>query len=479
MKPQTFTVTRGAEGYAYSTGEVIEALQGAGVPTDVALSITRSLEHWLRSRESAEVPLEDLSGRVAQLLRERVSPEVAERWRRQTPPFVPLLISSGDEEEPFSVSRLARSLEQHGLSPKAAASTARQVEQLLRTQGRERVPRNVMAHYVALALEADYGRDMRARYEGSLTRPAEIEVVEPGGGTMPFSRGVMSRSMMAIGLGPEVAYRLSSQLESGLWHRQEHTVARGRLRELVTAVLRDEAGEQFASRYDHLHSFKLSGRPSIVLVGGAPGVGKSTIAAELAYRLGIGRLVSTDSVREALRSLISRELSPVLHASTFTAWKAELLPEESEGLDPNPKRVIRGFMSQVRMLHPAIDGIISRTLSEASSLVLEGVHLVPGASMAQDASLDAQVIRLLLVVEDEESHRDHFAVRERQTASKRLEQAYVRHFREVRLLQDYLMDQARYAGTVIIDATDFDAAVEASLHHVLSSLFAGRVPGSA
>jgi len=474
VKLRDLTVTRGEERWAYSTGEIIEALQGAGVLTDVALSVARSLEHWLRSLDTDELALEDLTDRIAGLLTERVSPEVADRFRSQTPPFVPLLIRTGDRVEPFSAQRLGRSLEALGLGFKAADGTARQVEQILRTQGRERVADNVVAHYVAVALEAEHGRDVRARYESSLARPAEIEVVEPGGGVMPFSRGVMSRSMMSIGLGTELAYRLASGLESDLWHRQEHSVPRSRLRELVTAVLREETGEQFASRYDQLHAFKLSGRPTIVLIGGAPGVGKSTIAAEFAYRLGIGRLVSTDSVREALRSLISRELSPVLHASTFTAWKAELLPEESEGLNPNPKRVIRGFMSQVRMLHPAVDGIISRTLSEASSLVLEGVHLVPGTSMAQEAEPDAQVIRLLLVVEDEQSHRDHFAVRERQTASKRMEQAYVRHFREVRLLQDYLMDQARYAGTTIIDATDFDSAVEASLHHVLSSLFAGR-----
>ncbi|HLR45822.1 MAG TPA: hypothetical protein VK092_01585, partial [Deinococcales bacterium] len=400
-----------------------------GVLTDVALSVTRSLEHWIRSLDTDELALEDLTDRIAELLTERVSPEVAERFRRQTPPFVPLLISVPDGVEPFSASRITRSLEALGLSFRAAAGTARQVEQILRTQGREKVAANVVSHYVALALEADFGRDLRARFEGGLTRPAEIEVAEPGGAVLPFSRGVMSRSMMAVGLGPETAYRLASRLESDLWDRQEHTVARSRLRELITRALREESGEQFADRYDQLHSFKLSGRPTIVLVGGAPGVGKSTIAGELAYRLGIGRLVSTDSVREALRSLISPELSPVLHASTFTAWKAELLPEESDGLHPNPKRVIRGFMSQVRMLDRAVDGIINRTLSEASSLVLEGVHLVPGASMAEGAGGDAQVIRLLLAVEDEESHRDHFAVRERQTASKRMEETYMKHFR--------------------------------------------------
>src|SRR5690606_42107328 len=38
----------------------------------------------------------------------------------------------------------------------------------------------------------------------------------------------------------------------------------------------------------------------------------SALASEVGYRLGIPRVVSTDSVRQALRSLIGPELSPIL-----------------------------------------------------------------------------------------------------------------------------------------------------------------------
>ena len=38
-------------------------------------------------------------------------------------------------------------------------------------------------------------------------------------------------------------------------------------------------------------------RPLIVLVGGATGTGKSTVTTEVAYRLGITRVTSTDFVR--------------------------------------------------------------------------------------------------------------------------------------------------------------------------------------
>lgn len=480
MKRKELKVRRGKDRYSWSTGEVVEALQGAGVMTDVAISITGSLEEQLISSGVTEISVDDLVMKLERLIRDRVNSKAAARFARQTPPFVPLRIAGSDSVEHLSTRKLARSLESLGLKFKDANTIARQVEQTLRTAGSEVVSSTVLAHHVALALEAGYGHDRRAMFEATLGRPAELEVIEYDGSSMPFSRGVVSRSMMAIGLGPEMSYRLASTLENRLWRQGDPRVHRGRMRELVTDILREEAGEQFARRYELLHSFKKSGQPTIVMVGGAPGVGKSTIAAELAYRLGIGRLVSTDSVREALRSLISRELSPVLHSSTFTAWKAELLPEESNRSEPKSRMVIRGFMSQVRMLSNAVGGIINRTLDEASSLVLEGVHLVPGVPMGADSAPQegAQVVMLMLAVPDEQSHRDHFAIRERQTASKRMQDYYTQHFREVRLLQDYLIGQARHEGVPVIDATDADDAVEAGLHHVLTTMFATRLSHS-
>ena len=59
--------------------------------------------------------------------------------------------------------------------------------------------------------------------------------------------------------------------------------------------------------------------PLVILIGGATGVGKSTIATQLAARLGIVRVVATDAIREVMRSMFSPELMPSLHTSSFQA----------------------------------------------------------------------------------------------------------------------------------------------------------------
>ena len=63
--------------------------------------------------------------------------------------------------------------------------------------------------------------------------------------------------------------------------------------------------------------------PLVILIGGATGVGKSTIATQLAHRLGIVRVVATDAaIREVMRAMLSAELMPALHVSSFQADRA-------------------------------------------------------------------------------------------------------------------------------------------------------------
>ena len=55
----------------------------------------------------------------------------------------------------------------------------------------------------------------------------------------------------------------------------------------------------------------------IILLSGAPGTGKSTIASLLASRMSVTHIVSTDSIRHAMRTIYPKEKYPILHCSTY------------------------------------------------------------------------------------------------------------------------------------------------------------------
>ena len=46
------------------------------------------------------------------------------------------------------------------------------------------------------------------------------------------------------------------------------------------------------------------------------------MAFELASRLGLKNLISTDMIREVMRKIVSQELSPVIHKSSFNAYES-------------------------------------------------------------------------------------------------------------------------------------------------------------
>lgn len=467
-KLRDLTVVRGDQSFRYNSGAVVEALQSAGVPTDAAMELARDVEKRLRQRKSRDVELSELREMLAGGARERMGEDAAERFLKQTPPFVPLLVGSG---EPLSRRRLISSLEKVGLDFKEANVVAQQVEQGIRSEGLERIERDELARRVALTIEGRFGRDVRLRYEMMTSSPFELRVHDPGGDTLPYSRGILAQSLTAIGLSPDLSHNIAKRVETAFYAENAKVVHRDDVRQQVVGLLEREAGEEYAQRYMIMREARRRDKPLIVLFGGAPGVGKSALASEVGYRLGIPRIVSTDSVRQALRSLIGPELSPILHASTYEAWRAELLPSERETAKPERMRVLRGFLAQVNQLKPALTAIVERNIYEATPFVMEGVQIVPGISPAHDTD-GATIIPLVLVVEDEDDHLKHFATREGQTSNRRGQQNLINHFQEIRILQEFIRSQAERHGVSVIEASDFDKAVDRCVDHVLDVLLA-------
>jgi len=256
------------------------------------------------------------------------------------------------------------------------------------------------------------------------------------GQVLPFSHGVLVRSLIAIGLDSELALKISREIEQTLWLEPHNVIPSYVLEQLIEKELTEKAGESFAQRYQLMQDIDKNQKPIIVLICGTSGVGKSTVAAEIAYRLGIARLVSSDSIRQALRSLISADLSAILHSSSFTAWQTELLP--GEDVDRvKTKRVHRAFQTQVQQVSAALSAILKRNYEENVSIVMEGVHVVPGF-MPLDELEDATIIELV--------------------------------FQEIRLVQDFIVSQAKSEGVTIIDANDQERAIDEGFEVVLQAL---------
>ncbi|MPZ69922.1 MAG: 2-phosphoglycerate kinase, partial [Actinobacteria bacterium] len=190
---------------------------------------------------------------------------------------------------------------------------------------------------------------------------------------LPYSKGLTASQLMVTGLTPGRAYSVANKVEEELVALDRETVTAERLTDLTLEVLRREAGDRFVERFIKWQSVAELDIPLIVLIAGATGVGKSTIATQLATRLGITRVVSTDAVREVLRSAFTEQMFPTLYSSSFDADEAVRQPIPHSG-----DRLIIGFREQAAAVAVGAQSLINRAIAEGTDLILEGAHLVPG-----------------------------------------------------------------------------------------------------
>ena len=208
--------------------------------------------------------------------------------------------------------------------------------------------------------------------------------------------------------------------------------------------------------------------PLIVLVGGATGTGKSTVATEAAHRLGIVRVTSTDFVRQTMRAFFSSEFMPSIHFSSFEAGEAVRHPDES--LDPT----VTGFLEQTRNVLVGVKAVVERALTEKHSIALEGVHVVPGL-VPKDFER-AIVVQCLLAIQDEQEHASHFYVRDATSDGLRPVAKYLDALDDIRRIQAYLVERAGKAGIPVIDNASVDDTIEAVIELVLAEVERAQAP---
>jgi 2-phosphoglycerate kinase len=285
-----------------------------------------------------------------------------------------------------------------------------------------------------------------------------ISDVEAG---LPFSKGLLASQVMVTGLSPRRAYEVADRVEDRLVGSGRLTLTSEELASVAVAVLSEVAGDRYAKNYQRWREVERLDVPLVILIGGATGVGKSTIATQLAARLGIVRVVATDAIREVMRAMLSEQLLPTLHVSSFQA---------DEALREPPTRsadaVIIGFREQTAAVCVGVNALIERAADEGTSIVIEGAHIVPGFFDVETHADRILAVPFIVGVDDEERHRSHFAAREGAVAA-RPAQRYEVGFENIRKLQRWVKSQALSHGVPVIPNYSFDQSIAAVIDLVM------------
>lgn len=289
-----------------------------------------------------------------------------------------------------------------------------------------------------------------------------VVLVESGEHTTPFSKGILAQSLTTAGIDEASANRIARNIESKLLEDGKTKVKRSEIRELARENIQALVGEDGARRYLTWRQVQHGREPMVILISGATGVGKSTTAAQLAHRLGILQVIGTDAVREVMRKIISNELMPTLHYSSYTAWRVLRHPT----MGGEEEATIPGFEDHAKYVLVGVEAVIERALKEGLSLIIEGVHLVPGF-LKQEIMALPNVVLVVITAPDEDQHRSRMYSRSESVVTKRPVDTYLKEFAKIRTIQDYLIERAKGEKTMIVKNTNIEQTVDEVFEEVM------------
>jgi 2-phosphoglycerate kinase len=176
---------------------------------------------------------------------------------------------------------------------------------------------------------------------------------------------------------------------------------------------------------------KEQAKPSLILISGSPGTGKSTFAMSIALDQGILRCISTDTIRATMRSFVSKDISPALHRSSFS--------QAFEGDCP-----VRSWKETCSVLSPSVEGLIEDAMTRGTSIVVEGVHVVPNNDLIQKwQEAGGVAVGVLLQIQNEEKHKWQLRKRGLVTGVTDAEEKKIASFDRIRSIQEEMMRLAK------------------------------------
>ena len=374
-----------------------------------------------------------------------------------------LYVVDGDQKVPFLRGMITHSLIARGLSFQDAYQTAHIIRDKVRPH--REISRQDLTRLIQSVVEEKFA----GRYPRKVPKPPPTVLVEGLETSFPFSKGVLSQSLQAAGIEPSLGYDIARDIEALLLKQRLNQISRDQLRQLTYDALIRLGDQSSAERYLLWRLFRLdpnapfsqsSDQPLVILFGGATGTGKSSIAAEAAHRLGIRHVLSTDAIRQIMRLMFSHDLLPAIHASSFQAWQ-----EEGGG----KSSVIEAFVEQSRRIIVGVRAILDRAIQERLSLIVEGVHLVPGMLPLEEFQNRLHLVPVIVSTLKKKAHLSRFPAREEQSGQRSADR-YRTYFSQIRTIQDYILEMADNHDIPIVESVDLEETLPEVLSVIAGSL---------
>jgi len=238
--------------------------------------------------------------------------------------------------------------------------------------------------------------------------------------------------------------------------------------ELANAL--EHRGEKYLDRYMYYRTYRAGVAdgtiklPILPIIGAMPCLGKTSIGADLARRLGILQMVGADGLRAVFRELIDKEAHPYFFTSVYGAWKFAGDGTETE------ENVAKGFRLQANVMNDLMQRwVADRGIRDGESAILEFLHLLPTRFLPEILE-HPSVIPIVLRIDDMDLYKNRIASRVTSTHLKGGANRLIEVADKYLQMQEIQCADAEKAGIPVILVDDWNSAMDQILTIVFEAI---------
>ena len=191
----------------------------------------------------------------------------------------------------------------------------------------------------------------------------------------------------------------------------------------------------------------------VVLIGGIPGVGKTSISGYIGREFNINIVLSGDYLREFLRPYAD---SGLMDVSVYSAYS--IFGEKSD------KNIIRGYIEQSKYMYPGINAILRRAIKNGEPLILETLYFIPEML---DEDIRDKIIKIYIHISDRNLHSSRLKERVNYTHLNSPGERLVEQLPVYSVMEKYSLDQCGN-DVLIVDNKDFSGTELAIKNYIKS-----------
>ncbi len=193
----------------------------------------------------------------------------------------------------------------------------------------------------------------------------------------------------------------------------------------------------------------------VILIGGIPGVGKTSLSGFISREFKINIILSGDYLREFLRPYAD---NPAMKESVYNAYR--IYGEK------NDENIIKGYLAQSKFMYSGINAILRRSIDNGEPLILETLYFNPGMI---DSDIRGKIIMIYIYIEDMGLHGDRLKERTQYTHFNSPGERLVEQLPVYSIIEKYSMHNCGN-DVLIVNNTDFSLTQNTLINYIKTKI---------